>query len=220
MTDAPENSIAAFKKALAQNIPIELDVHLMADNEIAVIHDSDLYRLTGQKLKISDLGKKDLKDLTLHQSKENIPLLKDVIELVNGTVPILIDIKNEGFSFELEKKLADLLNSYHGLYAIQGANTLSLFITRSQLTKQVPVGLITTELQDRPDIKGLKKALVRDMWAAPFLRPDFISQDIKSLNDKRLKRLKHMNVPTFLWVIKTPEDWKLCKENRFIPIFE
>lgn len=89
----PENTLLAFKEALKHNLPIELDIHLTKDNKLVVFHDYTLERMTNQKLIIELLQIKDLENITLLNCKEKIPTLKEVLNLVNGKVPLLIEVK-------------------------------------------------------------------------------------------------------------------------------
>ena len=82
--DIVENSIPAFKECLKKNVSIELDVHLLKDNEIVVIHDDNLKRLTRKKKRLKDLTYDQIKDLKLLGTDEHIPTLKEVLDLVDG----------------------------------------------------------------------------------------------------------------------------------------
>ena len=77
----PENSMAAFRRSLEHGYGIELDVHLMKDGELAVVHDSSLKRTAGADVKIEDLTKEDLEKYPLEGTEETIPLFKDVLAL-------------------------------------------------------------------------------------------------------------------------------------------
>ena len=86
----PENSMGAFERARAMGIPIELDVHILKDNTIVVIHDDNTYRMTDKKIILKNAVYDDIKNLKLNGTKYKIPTLEEVLSLVNGKV--LIDI--------------------------------------------------------------------------------------------------------------------------------
>ena len=118
----PQNSLAAFKNAINNNYAIELDVRLLADNNIAVFHDSNLGKMTGQDGYISNLKTEDLQNYKLLKSNETIPTLKQVLELVNGRTPIFIDIKNESVQTgTFETQILENLKDYKGRIWIIGA---------------------------------------------------------------------------------------------------
>lgn len=119
----PENSFSSFKKCLYQNIPIELDVHLTKDKKIVVFHDFNLKKMTGLDAEIEDLTYDEIKKLTLKKTKEKIPLLSEVLELIHSKVPLIIELKNKKIG-PLENVLIKLLDHYDNFY-------LQTFIMRS-----------------------------------------------------------------------------------------
>ena len=87
----PENSMAAFKAALDGGFGIEFDVHLLADGNLAVIHDSLLNRTTGQAGRIEDLTTEQLKDYRLEGTEETIPTFAQLLELYDGKAPLIVE---------------------------------------------------------------------------------------------------------------------------------
>ena len=90
----PENSMAAFREALEAGYGIELDVHLLKDGSLAVIHDSDLKRVTGQEGIVEDLTAEDLSRYHLLGTEETIPEFRQVLELYQGKAPLIIELKS------------------------------------------------------------------------------------------------------------------------------
>lgn len=88
-----ENGMLAFKNALDNNMALELDIHLTKDNELVVIHDSELKRVTGKDGIVEDLTLKELKDNYKLLNGETIPSLKEVMTLINEQVPMVIELK-------------------------------------------------------------------------------------------------------------------------------
>lgn len=91
--NVPENSIIAFQKALYRNMPIELDVRILKDSNIIVFHDNNLKRMTGIDKKIEECNYEEIKNIKLKNSLETIPLLIDVLNLINNKVLLLIEVK-------------------------------------------------------------------------------------------------------------------------------
>ena len=114
----PENSLGAFYNAMQEGYAIELDVQLIADGTVVVFHDTSLSRMTGQDGYTKNLTKNELPSYKLANSEFSIPTLEEVLELISGQVPLLIEIKNEGRVGELEKSTYELLKNYNGDYAI------------------------------------------------------------------------------------------------------
>lgn len=92
---APENTLAAFKKALEFDIDvIELDVHLTKDNHLVVIHDKTVNRTTDGKGKVADKTLAELQKLDAGNG-EKIPTLQEVLDLVNRKALVSIEIKGK-----------------------------------------------------------------------------------------------------------------------------
>ncbi len=91
----PENSVGAFEKAIENHYMIELDVHILKDNKIIVFHDDNLERMTGVKKQLKNCTYEEIKDLKLNKTNYTIPLFEEVLKLIDGKVPILIELKTD-----------------------------------------------------------------------------------------------------------------------------
>ncbi len=110
----PENSMTALKRAADNGCAIELDVHLMKDGSVAVFHDFSLTRMCFKRWKIEDLTKEDVKDCKLRLTKERIPFFDEVLEMVDGRVPIYVELKCNNNEIELSDALIKLTENYKG----------------------------------------------------------------------------------------------------------
>jgi glycerophosphoryl diester phosphodiesterase len=115
----PENSLAAFAQSCALGFPAELDVRLARDGEVVVFHDRALKRLTGAPGRVEDRDAADLRALRLLGTAERVPLLREVLELVGGRVPLLIELKAGAPPAALERAVVEALDGYAGEVAIQ-----------------------------------------------------------------------------------------------------
>lgn len=88
-----ENGLNAFQNAIDHNMAIEFDIHLTTDNELIVFHDSELKRCTGKEGIVEHLSSKEIKENYKLLDGEEIPTLKDVFDLVNEKVPVVIELK-------------------------------------------------------------------------------------------------------------------------------
>ena len=116
-----ENSLEAFKKAIDKGYAIELDLRLTKDNKIVIFHDDKLERLTNEKGYIKDKNFIELEKIKLINNSK-IPTFKEVLDLVNGKVPLLIELKSNIKGTRLEKEVVKELKNYKGEYAIQSFN--------------------------------------------------------------------------------------------------
>lgn len=188
--NVPENSIAAFKKALYRKLPIELDIRILKDNNIVVFHDKNLFRMTGINKDIEKLTYKEIKDIKLKNSNENIPLLKDVLELINDKVLILIEIKST--KKKIIKKLIKLLKNYNN-FMIQ-TFSIKIFYSLKLSKFNYKVGLI---------VFGMRKKRT-------IIKPDFISHSLYGVKKEK--------VPLIIWTINNKEELEKAKKisNTFI----
>ena len=89
----PENSLPAFKRAVQCGFGAELDVHLMKDGHLAVIHDASLKRTAGADVLVEDLTAEELRQYTLEGTEYHIPLLEEVLPIFAGKAPLIVELK-------------------------------------------------------------------------------------------------------------------------------
>ena len=104
-----ENGLKAFKFAIEHNLAIELDVHLTKDNLLLVCHDSELKRTTGKEGIIEELTYKEINENYTLLDGGKVPLLIDVLNLVDEKVPLVIELKVENLNY---KSLAREFNKF------------------------------------------------------------------------------------------------------------
>lgn len=197
----PENSLLAFEMAIAQRHPIELDIQLLADGELAVFHDKTLDRLTGRPGKIADQTLATLPTFRLYDTDQHIPSLAEALALIQGQVPVLIEIKNEGRVGRLERSLLKTLADYRGEFAVQSFNPLSLqwfkrhapHIIRGQLSSGLRAGPV-----------AIAHSNLLFNWAS---QPHFIAYDLRSLPKLSTTVAKNtFNLPLVTWTVRNPTD--------------
>lgn len=110
----PENSWRAFERAADNGCAFEIDVHLMKDGSLAVFHDFVLARMCGRKGRLEDLTRDDVKDCKLRFSKERIPFFDDLLKMVDGRVPIYVELKCKGNEIQLCDALIKAVEGYKG----------------------------------------------------------------------------------------------------------
>lgn len=204
----PENSVIAFKKAIDNNYLIELDVSLTKDKKLVVFHDDNLKRVCGVNKRVKDLTYKELLKYNLFDTTQKVPLFSEVIKLVNGRVPILIETKFHNRYGVLEKILINELSNYKGLYAIQSFYPLSLLWFKTN-TKHIPIGLLSSNFKNNSN--SLKKLIGKTLILDLFFKTDFISYDVKGLPNNYLS-LKKDKKKIVIWTIKNKKDYDLAKK--------
>ena len=171
-----ENTINAFKKAVNKGYTIELDLHLTKDNKVIVFHDDKLDRLTNEKGILKDKTYEELKEIKLING-DTIPLFEDVLSLVDGKVPLLIELKDDRKDHELEKEVSKILDNYNGLFAIQSFRPSTIIHFRIFRNKFIRGLLISPKSILK--YKSLRKIILCD--------PDFINVNKTLLNNKKIK---------------------------------
>lgn len=114
-----ENTLSAFRRAVKKNFAIECDVHLSADRVPVIIHDGELRRLTGADGFVWQRTAAELKTLKIGGTRDHVPHLKELLDLVRGKVPLVIELKGiPGYDAGLVEAVAAALKGYKGNVAI------------------------------------------------------------------------------------------------------
>lgn len=207
---APENSLAAIRAAIAAGYAIECDIQPSADGVPMVFHDYDLRRLTGRPGKINTLSAAELGRIPLLGGTEGIPTLAQVVALVAGLVPLLVEIKDQDGGMgptdgRLEAAAADVLRAYAGPLAVMSFNPYAVEAFRRAAPK-VAVGLTTSAYG--PDWTALTPAIRDRLRAIPDyerLGCAFISHEAADLRAPRVAELKAGGAAILCWTIRSPE---------------
>lgn len=199
----PENSLAAIRKAMRFSFPVEIDIHLTAEEQIAVFHDKDLFRMTGVKGAIRDCTGREISGYRLFGTDERIPLIDQVLNEVKGSIPILIEIKNDGPIGVLEGLLVRKLDDYQGEYAIQSFNPRVLKWFKKNRPDTLR-GQISCFFED-DKIISWKKAVFRMMLLNQFTSPDFIAYDVKRLPYWAVTLFRKSGKPVLGWTVNNAE---------------
>lgn len=120
----PENSLPAFARAADAGYGMELDVQLSRDGRIVVFHDDTLDRVCGVHARVDELDYAELRELRLCGTEESIPLFDEVLALVDGRTPIIIELKNGRRNRELCEKTLAAMKSYKGETCVESFNPM------------------------------------------------------------------------------------------------
>lgn len=191
----PENSLSSFKKALINNYNIELDLELTKDNTIIVFHDSNLERMTGKNILVKDLTYNEIKSLYLLHTKDKIPTLKQVLDLVKGKVLLNIEIKKINNYKVLIDNLIPLLNNYQGDYIFQSFSLKSLIYLK-HIFPNIKRGLL---ISPKKNFKIYKFKIINILYELSII--DFISIN-RNIYSKKISS----KYPTLIWTIKNKEE--------------
>lgn len=209
--DNVENSIPAFELAVQNNIGVELDVHITKDNELVVVHDSNLKNITGINKIVEDLTLKEIKEMYLFNTSNKIPTFKEVLDIIDGRVPVIIEIKNEGKVGKLESKLYNELINYDGEYVIESFNPLTLLWFKKH-NKNIVRGQLSAKKID--SISKFLNFFLSKMLFNFFTRPNFIAYNIDDITDKMYKKYNDKGIYLIGWTLRKIDDYykynKIC----------
>lgn len=221
-SNAPENSMAAFQKAVDAGFGIELDVQLTKDKVPVVFHDFTLKRVCGVEGKVSDYTFEELQQFSLCKSQEKIPKFADFLKLVDGRVPLIIEYKIPGGLTEVCPVADKLLQEYHGVYCIESFNPLGLLWYKKN-RKEIMRGQLSDNF-----IKAGEHEFTRLLYFAlhhllfNFLtKPDFIAYNHHQYKDLSRQLCRYLyGVVAAAWTIKSKEELEARKPDFDIFIFD
>lgn len=216
----PENTMAAFRRAVDAGFGIELDVQLTKDEEVVVFHDFDLKRVCSAEGEISDFTYEQLQRFAICGTQERIPRLSDVLKLVQGRVPLLIELKYKGMESRICERTDEVMRQYHGEYAIESFHPRALWWYR----------------RHRPEIcadssRGIFEAggalfirhigYVVTFWLIFIGKPDFIAYDIRDRQavSKNICRCV-FGCPSAAWTVRSGRQLEEAKPYYDSFIFE
>lgn len=205
----PENSILAFEEAIKNDLIIELDVHVLNDGNVVVIHDDNIKRMTGIDRNIKDMNYYEIEKVRLQETEQKIPLLKEVLELIDGKVPVIIELKYDVKCGVLEEQVIKLLRNYKGKYAVKSFNPFSINYFRKNFPEAIRGQLSAEFKKDKMPI--IKKFMLRKMFFNFITKPDFISYCIKALPNNRVRKLRKKKL-ILGWTIRSKEDLEYAKK--------
>lgn len=201
-----ENSLSAFARAAESGFAIELDVRLSAEGELVVFHDDRLTRMCGIDRAVRDLTCGQLASVSLAGTGEGVPTFRDVLNLVAGRVPLLVEIKEDAGDEAVSRKTVQLLRDYTGAYLIESFNPLSLATVR-RLLPQALRGQLNAHLSADPSRKKLSYRLTEHFLLNVAARPDFIAYEGRARSFLPFRVLRRLFcVATFAWTVRSGEE--------------
>ncbi|MBR6499516.1 MAG: glycerophosphodiester phosphodiesterase [Clostridia bacterium] len=217
----PENSLAAFKRAVEHGFGAELDIHLTRDGRLVVFHDSTLVRCTGAEGILEDKTLAELRELRLEGTDEIIPTFDEVLDIFENATPLIIELKTYAGNHEaLARAAVERLDSYKGDYCIESFDPRAIGDIR-KLRPDIVRGQLSTNFREDPDEapKGTV-GLLTDLKLDFISRPDFVAYNFKYRDQPAFLRAVARGIQGVAWTIKTREDLKAAEALGYIPIFE
>ena len=217
-----ENSIEAFRIATEKGFGSELDLHLTKDSKLVVMHDESLKRTTGVDINISDCTLEEIRKHRLKYTGEVIPTFEEVLNLVDGRVPLIIELKTvKGNYAELTKAALDALKEYEGKYAIESFDPRVVYWLKNN-RPEIIRGQLAENFSKAPSvINPILGFFLQNLLTSFITKPDFISYKVQDRDCLSLRLAKSIyGVQLVYWTVKDRELIKELKKVGSIIIFE
>lgn len=219
----PENSMLAFRRARDRGYGVELDVHLLADGDLAVIHDSELKRTTGRDGKIESLTASDLDNCYLEGTMQTIPRFSQVLEMLAGRAPLIVELKTDGNNVAaLCEKTCQMLDGYAGAYCLESFDPRCIRWLRKNRPDLIRGQLTENFFKSKTSkLPWFLKLLLTYQMLNFLTTPDFVAykfRDRKNLSDLIVRKL--WQTPCVTWTLLSKRELDTAVSENRIPIFE
>lgn len=217
-TDAPENSLRAFQKAVEAGYGIEFDVQLSKDDVPIVFHDATLKRMCGVEGQVWEFTMEELQKMKLGNSKETIPTLRQVLQIVDGKVPLIIEYKMDRVDTKVCELGNEILKDYEGVYCMESFHPLAVKWYRNNRPD-----VVRGQLSQNYRKQGRKQFALRIMtwlFSNVITRPDFIAYKHQHASDLSRTLCKMMGAMSVAYTIKSEEQYETAKKHFDLFIFD
>lgn len=219
-SEAPENSMAAFKKAVEAGYGIELDVQLTKDRVPVVFHDETLKRVCGVEGNVRDYTFSELQQFTLCKSEEKIPRFEDFLKLVDGRVPLIIEIKIHEKASEVCAAADELIQKYKGVYCIESFHPLALLWYKKHRPRVIR-GQLSSNFNTKEKKAPVEQRLLQYLMYNFLCKPDFIAYDHLHKNNISRRVCRYMyGALSVAWTICSSEQLEAARNDFDLFIFE
>ncbi len=219
-SDAPENSLAAFRKAVAAGYGIELDVQLTKDNIAVVFHDATLLRMCGVPGSVWDYTLAELQTFSLSGSTETIPTFADVLQAVRGQVPLIIEYKMDRPTEAVCEIGNALLTEYTGAYCVESFHPLALSWYRRHRPEILRGQLSENYMRNKKNRGNYSLLAMKYLLSNVFTRPDFIAYNHIDRRNLSRRLCRKMGALSVAYTIKSTAQYEECKNDFDLFIFD
>jgi glycerophosphoryl diester phosphodiesterase len=215
----PENSMAAFRAAIAHGYGIEFDIQLTKDEQIVIFHDNTLLRVCGIDGRVDNYTYKELLQFSLCNTTEKIPLFIDFLALVKGQVPLVIELKNGRKNDLLCKKAYDYLKEYQGHFCIESFHPLIVAWFKRNAPKLLRGQLSAGPKEFKGELKRYQAFGLSRLLTNFISRPHFISYH-KRKRSWLVNIVEAMGAMRVVWTVRDSDDISYLEKHKDTIIFE
>jgi glycerophosphoryl diester phosphodiesterase len=221
-----ENTAPAFEAAIAKGYGIECDVRPAAEGLPVVFHDEGLSRLVAARGPVAKVTERQLQSLRHRVGGAPIQTFTELLELVSGRVPLLVEIKSEWHPTQKSflGKLAVAASAYRGPIALMSFDPAVMTVMRA-LAPNLPRGVISGSYIGAGwwsrRISGKRAAALRDLLESGPVAPDFYAYDVNALPTPVTEYARLVQgLPLFTWTVRTAKQRRITATFADAMIFE
>ena len=216
----PENSLPAFDLAAEAGYGIELDVQLTSDDEVVVVHDPTMERVSWGYDPISELSYDELTSYYLESSVERVPTLQQALNTIDGRTPLIVEIKTYNDPYKLCPLVAEILQNYKGKYCIMSFSPEVLRWFKEH-EPWIITGQLSRDLSSDKSITRFEGFRNQNLLSNYMCRPDFQAYHYKTRRNPSMLLSKALFGTTEAsWTVKDTVTYRQMKEENNIVIFE
>ncbi len=216
----PENSLQAFRLAVENGYGMELDVQLTKDKQLVVFHDKTLARVCGADLVLHNLTYDELQLYPLPDGS-TIPLFSQVLDLVNGQVPMIVEVKYHGDVTAIAKATHEALKNYKGAYCVESFHPLAMYYFRKNAPEVLRGQLAYGGQWKKEDNSLITHFCMKHLLVNCVSRPHFVAYSVPTDRTLAMWLMKHLFHPLLAaWTIREQIVLDDCMDVYDYPIFE
>lgn len=219
--ETPENSLAAFRKAVEGGYGMELDLQLTKDDQLVVFHDDTLKRMCGVDGFVWDYTLEELQRFRLIASEETIPTFADALAQVNGQVPLIIEYKTGRGQTKICELGNRLLEKYRGVYCVESFDPRLVLWYRKH-RPDVVRGQLSGNLwrEGKPLWQNLAFLAITYLFTNLVARPHFIAYDHRYERNLSRRLCRKLGALSVTYTIKSREQYEKVKNQFELFIFD
>lgn len=219
--NVPENSMAAFRAAMDGGYGIEFDLHLLADGNLGVMHDSSLKRTVGADITMEELKTEDLQKYHLGGTDQTIPEFRQILELFDGKAPLIVELKSAGDNYAaLTETACKMLDGYKGLFCIESFDPRCVKWLKDHRPDIIRGQLSENFLRSKVSAKLPLRFAMTYYLSNCINRPDFIAYNFADRKNLSVYLCRKLGIQPVAWTIRSQQEFDEAKKEGWIPIFE
>ena len=217
---APENSLPAFRLAVENGYGIELDVQLTKDKKVVVFHDNTLKRVCGIDAKVNSFTYEELLQFPLFGTEERIPLFSQVLQVIGGKVPIIMEIKMVDSKTTVCRLADEVLQGYNGVYCMESFHPLAVYWYKRH-RPEVIRGQLSAVFCREGEQTTFSMEIVQNLLTNFLAKPDFVAYSHKGAGNpaRQICRYLYRNL-SVAWTIRSEQELKEAEKKFDLFIFE